>query len=720
MDLAGCIQTGGLPVLIGGNPPVSITPTVANGVVSTAPGVSIMLTLTGANPDGSDLTFTIVSQPTRGKLGGLNNAAVSSATVLYSPPATGSGSDSFTFKARNASGVESSSGTMTINLASPISAGAPIAVNQVVHTQKGAGKAFALAAMSKTGATLSYSIVTPPANGALTGTAPNLFYVPKAGFIGSDILTFKASDGGGESAPASVTLNVQAHNGYTPPVGVPMPEFGISQTVASIYGSDSYYTHWVNPSHVNATDSGNPNGSPTKPRESVPGDVPAGSVVVIAGGPIESMDSITAVGTAARPVFYRGRYSDAKPVIKDDLIVEGAARYVIIENIALDRDYQGSGVNIVGPAHHIAMRHCDVQDAQGAVLIYDFAKNIVVYNNHIHDCGDLNAAADIDDNGVIIGEGSQVWVLDNLVRHCVGSGIVLNPGFGVPNSTISNCYVGRNQVHRVRQSGVWSKQSQDCVFNQNTVWSILLTNHTSADGIGFQYGPERLWILDNRVFDCEFGIRSGSNSVTNPGQNVYLIGNVLHDIHDKSGDWDAGSAWSNAGICLPGGVNRFIHNNTIYNCDAGINCPGDGSYTISNNIVADVAQSGGNHIWLQDETGKTSWNISSNVIWQGGGGVSRLKFRNTVYGVAGLAAVGGARAIANSAIDPRFVASNLGEFHLLPGSPAIDTGLNMTFPALFKSAFGVAGNLDADGVPRPNDGKGDGVSAWDIGSFEAP
>jgi len=699
------------------NPPSN--PTVANGSDSTAPGVAKTLTLTGTDPAGGDLTFSIVTQPTRGTLSGLNNSATSSATVLYTPPLSGTGSDSFTFKAQNSAGAESGNGTFTITLVTPTPAGAPIAVNQTVFTQTGAGKAFALAAMSMNGSALAYTLLTPPANGTLSGTAPNLFYVPNSGFTGVDVLSFKVTDGGGDSAPATVTLNVQAAANYTPPVGVPMPAFGITQTVASVYGSDGFFTHWVDPTHPNSTDSANPNGTPVKPRKGIPGNVAAGSVVVIAAGTFNSLVAITAAGTATQPIFYRGLNPAAKPVIKGKLAIEGNAKYVIVENLATDRDYQSSGVNIIGPAHHVALRHCDVQDAQGAVLIYDNVNNIVVFNNHIHDCGDMNAAGDIDDNGVIIGEGTDCWVLDNLVRHCVGSGIVFNPGFGEPNSQINYCYVGRNQVHNVRQSGVWSKQSQDCVFTQNTIWSIRITGHTSADGIGYQYGPERLWILNNRVFDCEYGIRSGSNSVSNPGQNIYVVGNVLHDIHDKRNQWNASNSWGNAGICLPGGVNRFIFNNTVYSCDAGINCPGNGSYAIANNIVANVTKSGGNHIWLQDEAGNTAWNMSNNLVWQSGSAV-KLKFRNSVYTVQGMQSTQGANSMANVALDPSFVAPDQGDFRLLSGSPAIDTGMNMTFPTLYQTAFGVAGNLDTDGTLRPSDGDGNGTAGWDIGALEKP
>jgi Family of unknown function (DUF6288)/PA14 domain/Bacterial Ig domain len=55
---------------------------------------------------------------------------------------------------------------------------------------------------------VSYSIVTQPTNGSLTGTAPNLTYTPSANYIGLDSFTFKASNGTTDSVPATVSIDV--------------------------------------------------------------------------------------------------------------------------------------------------------------------------------------------------------------------------------------------------------------------------------------------------------------------------------------------------------------------------------------------------------------------------------------------------------------------------------------------------------------------------------
>jgi trimeric autotransporter adhesin len=59
------------------------------------------------------------------------------------------------------------------------------------------------------GATLSYGVVTNPTSGILSGTAPNLTYMPNSGFSGADSFTFTAANGAAVSAPATVSITVQ-------------------------------------------------------------------------------------------------------------------------------------------------------------------------------------------------------------------------------------------------------------------------------------------------------------------------------------------------------------------------------------------------------------------------------------------------------------------------------------------------------------------------------
>ena len=56
---------------------------------------------------------------------------------------------------------------------------------------------------------LTYTVVTPPENGTLSGTTPNLTYNPNPNHVGTDSFTFKANDGTSDSNIASVNITVQ-------------------------------------------------------------------------------------------------------------------------------------------------------------------------------------------------------------------------------------------------------------------------------------------------------------------------------------------------------------------------------------------------------------------------------------------------------------------------------------------------------------------------------
>lgn len=60
---------------------------------------------------------------------------------------------------------------------------------------------------------LTYSIVSPPQHGTLTGTPPNVTYAPNTGYSGPDSFTFKANDGAADSNTATVSITVQAGTG---------------------------------------------------------------------------------------------------------------------------------------------------------------------------------------------------------------------------------------------------------------------------------------------------------------------------------------------------------------------------------------------------------------------------------------------------------------------------------------------------------------------------
>ena len=90
--------------------------------------------------------------------------------------------------------------------ASGLSNRTPYAHAQSVTTQRNVAKGITL---TGSGGALTYTVLSQPANGVLTGTAPYLTYTPNSSFSGTDGFTFLVNNGNGDSAPATVSISVQ-------------------------------------------------------------------------------------------------------------------------------------------------------------------------------------------------------------------------------------------------------------------------------------------------------------------------------------------------------------------------------------------------------------------------------------------------------------------------------------------------------------------------------
>lgn len=88
----------------------------------------------------------------------------------------------------------------------------PSAAAQTVTTLEDTLVAITLTGTDPNGDSLRFSVVTSPANGTLTGAAPNLTYFPHPNFNGSDSFTFKVNDGQTDSSAATVSINVTPVN----------------------------------------------------------------------------------------------------------------------------------------------------------------------------------------------------------------------------------------------------------------------------------------------------------------------------------------------------------------------------------------------------------------------------------------------------------------------------------------------------------------------------
>jgi hypothetical protein len=85
---------------------------------------------------------------------------------------------------------------------------APVAKAQAVVVPTDSAKGITLTGSDVDGDPLIYSIATAPRHGTLSGTPPELTYLPVAGYSGLDAFVFVANDGAVDSAPATINLLV--------------------------------------------------------------------------------------------------------------------------------------------------------------------------------------------------------------------------------------------------------------------------------------------------------------------------------------------------------------------------------------------------------------------------------------------------------------------------------------------------------------------------------
>jgi len=84
----------------------------------------------------------------------------------------------------------------------------PIADDQDVVTEQDTPVDITLTGSDPDGDPLTFTVLTDPANGTLSGAAPNLTYTPDPAFSGTDSFTFKVNDGLLDSAAATVSITV--------------------------------------------------------------------------------------------------------------------------------------------------------------------------------------------------------------------------------------------------------------------------------------------------------------------------------------------------------------------------------------------------------------------------------------------------------------------------------------------------------------------------------
>ena len=508
-----------------------------------------------------------------------------------------------------------------------------------------------------------------------------------------------------------------AYSEYLPPIGIPAPDFGIDNIAPATpadWGSDQAGFYYVKSGGGNSG-----NGYPADPRSTIPDPIPAGSVVVIEGTYTtkHEINPLTANGTANQPVYIRGIDDSNHAVLKQKIVMEGS--YYIIEYV--DGQWDNSSYN--GKLHlsgdHGVVRFGDFRGdtnrCVGGVHLDSGSSYHVLYHNNIHHAGDVNATYDQDCHGTQVSRNiNNIWILDNEYSYNSGDGIQINAG-SAGNDSIHHIYVGRNESHHNKQTGMWTKQARDIIFSENDIYGHARSDSSGGSGTGFQYGPDYVWFIFNHIHDNEGGIMLASDS-GGTGTEHFIIGNEIYNIH-KNGAYDVNNSWENAAIGVWGSTNTHIAGNTIWNVDAGINSPrGRGRIDIVNNIIDAPSVEGANHIFFYTDLIDSS-QVDHNVF------LNAVKLRlgsSTQIDLAGLQNIHNKGHNSYAVDSLTFTPSQNGDFIPSSTSAAAQNGdNNVVAYQIFYNRYGIDISKDITGAPRIADGVAE-IGAYEITGGATP
>jgi len=269
-------------------------PTAANADITVQKNMAFYGNLIASDPDGDQLTYTLVTEPSLGTI----EVNSSTGAAVYTPTAHTLGEDSFTFKVSDGS---SESNIATVNITIIESNGIPVAYNSNIMVFRNLAYGGSLLALDADGDSLNYQLVNNGLLGdvSLDAETGAYVYTPNTDIIGNDSFTFYATDGGVQSAVATVNVKIlhedQVCRFDDATAGRDDDADGYANVIEVAFGSD-VYNGASTAEGLNAADLGisftddddsdgfpdyveiwmgtDPNGSDSKPTDSTLGHLP--------------------------------------------------------------------------------------------------------------------------------------------------------------------------------------------------------------------------------------------------------------------------------------------------------------------------------------------------------------------------------------------------------------------------------------------------------------
>ena len=140
--------------------------------------------------DGDTLTYTVTAAAN-------GTSRVAAGKLTYNPDANFNGSDSFTYTANDGAADSNAAGVdVTVNAVNDAPTAASFSVNTNEDTAATVNFAANVSDVETADGDLTYTIVSGPSNGTLTGSSGSQTYTPSANYNGSDTITYKVTDRG--------------------------------------------------------------------------------------------------------------------------------------------------------------------------------------------------------------------------------------------------------------------------------------------------------------------------------------------------------------------------------------------------------------------------------------------------------------------------------------------------------------------------------------------
>ncbi len=208
--------------------PINDPPTARDLQVQTDEDVPVPVTLQGQDPENDVLSYHVVGAPLHGTLSGAG------AALIYQPSKNYHGTDRFTYRVNDG---ELDSPLATVDITVIERNAPPVAQNLQYTVKSGIPLNIALTGSDPDGDDISFSVLSAPGHGQLSGTAPALNFVSEQSYAGTLHFTYLVNDGRLDSAIATVTITVISDN--HPPKIISVPNYYVQERATYFYDIDA-------------------------------------------------------------------------------------------------------------------------------------------------------------------------------------------------------------------------------------------------------------------------------------------------------------------------------------------------------------------------------------------------------------------------------------------------------------------------------------------------